>query len=40
MRRYFPALARGVAYCVAHRKQLAAAIAFGAGLLESVQKAH
>jgi hypothetical protein len=27
-------------YCVAHRKQLAAAVAFGASLLEAVQKAH
>lgn len=27
-------------YVVTHRKQLATAIMFGAGLLESIQKAH
>jgi hypothetical protein len=27
-------------YCVTHRKQLASAVVFGAGLLESIQKAH
>jgi len=40
MKRYLPALRAAVAYCATHRKQLAAAVAFGAGLLESVQKAH
>jgi hypothetical protein len=29
-----------VGYCWTHRKQLAAAVSFGAGLLEAVQKAH
>ena len=27
-------------YCVTHRKQLAAAAALGAGLLDAIQKAH
>lgn len=29
-----------LAYCVEHRKQLASAVVFGAGLLETIQKAH
>lgn len=33
-------LAAAVSYCLLHRKQLSAAIAFGAGLLEAFQKAH
>lgn len=33
-------LAAAVAYCIAHKKQLSAAIAFGAALLEAIQKAH
>jgi hypothetical protein len=29
-----------VRYCTLHKKQLSAAIAFGAALLEAIQKAH
>lgn len=33
-------LKAAVAYCLTHRKQLAAAVATGAALLEAIQKAH
>jgi len=40
VKRYATKALAAFAYMVAHRKQLAAAVAFGAGLLESIQKAH
>jgi len=40
VKRYGGKLLAALAYMASHRKQLAAAVAFGAGLLESIQKAH
>jgi hypothetical protein len=33
-------LAAAVSYCLLHKKQLSAALALGAALLEAIQKAH